>query len=84
MGIERKCHLLAEEEAQEEKERTLTAYGLPLYQVTSFKYMGRVLAEEKYNWPSVLHNLRRAIHKWAQMTRILIREGVDAQIPGKI
>ena len=43
-GMKRKWRRLAEEEALEGAERELTAYGVPLYQVTSFKYLGRVLA----------------------------------------
>ena len=37
--MERKCHRLAEEEAREGTERALTAYGSPLFQVTSFNYL---------------------------------------------
>ena len=51
----------------------------PLSQVTSFKYMGIVLATEDDEWPSVVRNLRRARQNWAWLTRILIREGADAQ-----
>ena len=43
-GIERNWCRMAEEEAQEGTERALTAYRSPLSQVTSFKYLGRVLA----------------------------------------
>ena len=32
----------------------LTAYGVPLSQVTSFKYLGRVLEIEDNKWPEVL------------------------------
>ena len=39
-GMERKWRLLAEYEVQEGKERSLTAYRVPLSQVTSFKYLG--------------------------------------------
>ena len=38
--MERKWSRLAEEEAREWKERALTAYGVTLYRVTSFKYLG--------------------------------------------
>ena len=50
-GMERKWHCLAEEEAREGKERALTAYGFILSQVTSFKYLERVLAAEENAWP---------------------------------
>ena len=45
-GMERNRRHLEEEEAREGKERALTAYGVPLYQVISFNYLGQVLPEE--------------------------------------
>ena len=45
-GMERNWSRLAEEEEQEGTERALTSYGVYLSQVTSFKYLGRVLAAE--------------------------------------
>ena len=58
--MESKWRRLVEEEAREGTERALTAYGFPLSQVTSVKYLGRVLAEEEDDWPPVVHNFRRA------------------------
>ena len=46
--------------------------------------MGRVLATEDNDWPSVVRNLRHARQKWARLTHILIREGSDAQTLGQI
>ena len=51
---------LAEEEAHEGTESSLTSYGVPFSQVTSFKYMGIVLSVEDNYWPAVVRNLRRA------------------------
>ena len=51
---------LAEEEAQEGTERSLTSYGVPLSQVTSFKCLGIVMEAEENYWPAVVLNLRRA------------------------
>ena len=62
----------------------LTAYGIRLSPVISFKYLGRVILEEDENCPAVVHNLWRALKKWARMTRVLSREGVDAQTLGHI
>ena len=73
-----------EEEVRAGTERSLTAYGVPLYQVNYFKYLGQVLAEEDDAWPAVVRNLRRARQNWVRMTRILIREVSDAQAPGQI
>ena len=71
---------MEEEEAREGTERSLTDYGVPLSHVTSFKYLGRVLAVENNNCPSVVCNLQRTRQKWAWLTRVLSREGLDAQI----
>ena len=46
---------------------------IPLSQVTSLKYLGRVAAAEDDGWPAVVRNLRRARQKWARLTHILIR-----------
>ena len=58
--MEIKWRRLAEEDAQEGTERSLTSYGLTLSQVTSFKYLGIVLAAEDNYWPEVVRNLRHA------------------------
>ena len=52
-----------------------TEYWIPLAQVTSFKYLGRVLMEADDNWPVVFRNLRKARPKWVWMTEVLGREG---------
>ena len=83
-GIERKWCCLAEEESREGTERAITAYGVPLSQVTSFKYLGRVLAAEDDDCPSVVRKLRRAKQKWEWLTRVLSREGEYAWASGQI
>ena len=60
----------------------LNAYGRPLTEVLSFKYLGRVLSASDDDWLEVIRNLRRARQKWAQLSRVLVQEGVDAQISG--
>ena len=62
----------------------ITAYGIYLAPVTSFKYIGRVLLTADNDWPVVVHNLRRASNNWKRLTRVLIREGADAQTLGQI
>ena len=71
-------------EAREGTERALTAYGVPLFQVYSFKYLGRVLAAEDDDCPAVVGNLRRARQKWARITRVLRKEGANARTLGQI
>ena len=60
----------------------LTAYGHPLAPVSSFKYLGRILLVSDNDWAVVVRNLRRARKKWARLTRVLGREGEDAQALG--
>ena len=44
--VERKQHCLVEEEARAGAEMAFTVDGIPLSQVTSFKYLGRILTAE--------------------------------------
>ena len=62
----------------------ITAYGTPLSSFTSFKYLGRVLLVEDDDWPAVVCNILRARQKWARLTKVLIRECVDARNSGQI
>ena len=62
-GMEREWRLLTEEDAQEGTEMALTVYRVPFYQVTSFKYLGRIIAAEDDNWLEVVRNLIRARNK---------------------
>ena len=76
--MERKWRRLAEEEACEGTERALTAYAVPLSQVTSFKCLVQVFAAEEDDWLVFVCNIRCTRQKWKQMTQVLIREGADA------
>ena len=68
---------LEEEEAWEGTEKSLTTYGVPLYQFTSFKYLRLVLVAEYDDWPSVVRNLRHSRQKWVLITWLLRRKGAD-------
>ena len=81
---EKKRRCLAEEEARAWKDMALTAYGVPLFPVTSFQYLGQVLVAEDNNWPEVVCNLRRDRQKWEFLTRILSRKGVDSRTSSQI
>ena len=83
-GAERKRNCLEEEEAWVGTEMALTAFGIPLTMVYSFKYLGQVLAVEYDDWPAVVRNLQHARQKWARLNRILSREGADARTSGHI
>ena len=70
---------LEEVEVQAGTEMAITSYRIPLAPVTSFKYLDRILSVPDGDWIEVVHNLRRARHKWARMSRVPIREGADAR-----
>ena len=59
-------------------EAVITAYGIPLAPVTSFYNLGRILSATDSDFTAVVSNLQIAKHKWARLTRVLIREGTDA------
>ena len=83
-GTERKRRRLAEEEARVGSEAEITAYGITHAPVTSFKYLGRVISVAEFFFPEVVSNLRKAWWKWAQLTKVLRREGEDARTLGQI
>ena len=51
---------LAEEELQESSEISFQAYDEPLENVTSFRYLERVLTVGDDDWPEVTGNLHKA------------------------
>ena len=55
------------------------AYGRPLYMVTVFKYLGRVLNALYDDCPEVVKNLYKNRIRWAQLYRILVWEGEDTR-----
>ena len=59
----------------------LKASAHPLNMLSSFKCLG-VISESDDNWPSVVANIREDRKKWAKLSRILGREGVDAKTLG--
>ena len=60
VGAERKRRRLAEEELRESTERAFDAYGAPLENVKSFKYLGRVMTAGDDDWHAVVGNLCKA------------------------
>ena len=63
-------------------ERFFEAYGNSLINVTTFKYLGRVMKAGDYEWPAVVSNLQRASKIWRRLSQILIREGADPKVSG--
>ena len=83
-GAERKRRCLAEEEARAGVEASFTAYGISLALVTSFRYLGRVLLADNGDWKVAVRKLQKERRNWARLTRVLSREGADAETSGQI
>ena len=64
-------------------ERAFEAYGKPLENVSTFKYLGRVITAGNDNWPAVAGNLLKARKSWGRLLRILSREGAGKRVSGK-
>ena len=63
-------------------DRAFDAYGEPLENVTTFRYLGRVLTAGDNDWLEVVGNLGKAQKNWGRLSRILSREGVDLNVSG--
>ena len=81
-GAERNRRRLAEEELRERSERAFQAYGEPLVNVTTFRYLGRVMTAGDDDWPAVIGNLQKARKSWGRLLQILIRERADLKVSG--
>ena len=82
MGAERKRRRIAEAETRESLERALEAYGEPLENVTTFRYLGRVLKAGDYDWLTVVCKLGKARKSWGRLSQILSREEADPKVSG--
>ena len=56
-------------------ETVFTVLGVPIKNVEEFKYLGRVVARNDNDWPTVNRNLQRARAAWGKLARILSKEG---------
>ena len=81
-GAERKLCRMAMEESWSGTETDFRAYIFPLTNVALLKYLLRsLMATDEYS-PELVSNLHNYGKKWAQMYRILGREGLNAQTSG--
>ena len=71
-----------EAETRESLERAFEAYGEPIQNFLAFRYLGRVFTARDDDWLVVVGNLGKAWKSWGQLSRILIREGVDPKVSG--
>ena len=81
-GAERKRRRLAEAETRESSERAFEAYGEPIKNFSTFRYLGRVLTAGDDDWFAVVGNLRKARKSWGRLSRILSPEGADPKVSG--
>ena len=63
-------------------ESSFEAYGDPLENVTTFRYLGRVLKAVDNDWLAVVGNLGKAQNSWRRLSWILSREGEDPKVSG--
>ena len=71
-----------EAETRESSVRAFKAYGEPLENVTTFRYLGRVFTVGDNDWVAVVGNLGKARKSWGRLSRILSREGADPKVSG--
>ena len=79
-GVERKRRRLAEAKTRESSERAFEAYGEPIHNVSSFRYLGGVLKAGDDDCRAVVGNLGKARKSLGRLSRILIREGADLKV----
>ena len=75
---------MLDEEERVGVKAVVAAYCILHVPVTSSQYLGRVLFSEDDEWASVVSNIWRSRQKWAQLTRVLSREGGDERTSGQI
>ena len=69
-------------ELSESTDRSYEAYGAPLENVMTFKYLGRVMTAGDDDWPAVVGNFQKARKSWGWLLRILSWEGADLKVSG--
>ena len=81
-GAEQKRQRLAEAKTRESSERAFEAYRELIHNVSSFRYLRRVLTAGDDDWLVVVGNLANAWKNWGRLYQILIREGADLKVAG--
>ena len=74
-GKDQKRCQLAIKVARYGAETVLWAYGQPLTNSGSFKYLGNLLSATDDNWSVAVANLQKERKRWTQLSRILGNEG---------
>ena len=69
-------------ETRERSEQAFEAYGEPIQNVSTFRYLERVLTARDNDWLAVVGNLGKARKFFGQLFRFLSWEGVYPKVSG--
>jgi hypothetical protein len=60
--------------------RTFTIQNQPIETLTSFRYLGRIIASSDSDWEAAKFNLHKARTRWMNISRLLARTSASPQI----
>ena len=63
-------------------ETVITVGGVALERVYIYQYLGRLLACNDNDWPSIQLQLKKAPSRWGSLSRVLVRDGATPRISG--
>ena len=69
-----------EAETRERSKRAVEAYREPIKNVSTFRYLGRMLTAGDDDWIAVVGNLGKARNSWGWLYQILSRERADPKV----
>lgn len=81
-GAARKRHRLAQAASVEAALVVFDVRGEEIENVSTFKYLGRLISSTDNDWPARYKNLREAWQCWAKLSRLLVRDGASPRISG--
>lgn len=82
VGSERKRKRLLELDYLSSREIEFSVSGTTIEAVEVFRYLGRPLTTDSSDGTAVVYNLNRARRRWAQVSRVLTRQGANSKIAG--
>jgi hypothetical protein len=81
-GRERKERRAAERAAFDACAVTFQLNDELLEKVETFRYLGRLLASNNSDWPTLYYNLKKAQKRWGMVARVLVQDGASARCMG--
>ncbi len=81
-GMERQRRRAAFVRSYEARDVVFTVADAPLERVSTFKYLGRVIAMNNSDWPALFHNLKKARQRWAMVSKVLDKQGASMRCRG--